>query len=66
MVLKLTSKSDGKVLYVNSEQVKAWDAANDGVGTRLVFDADLAYEVKESPCEVKRKFHHSRGVKLDD
>ena len=52
MVLKLTSKTDDKTLYVNSDRVCAWDAAQDG-GSRVVFAENHAYLVKESPQEIK-------------
>ena len=53
MLIKMTHKTDDKSIYINTKAIVAFDEAKDGVGTRIVFDSDFAYEVKESVDAVK-------------
>lgn len=55
MLVKLTQKTNTLPMYINSKMVVAFDAAKDGVGTRMIFDNDFAYEFLEEIDEVKAK-----------
>ncbi len=63
MIVKLTKKLDNKIVHVNASHLVLWDEAADGVGSRVVFDSDWAYEVVETPQEVHLLLCKCYGVR---
>lgn len=54
MKLVLTNKGDGKELIVDADSIKILEASKDadGIGSHIVFGADLGRVVKESPAAI--------------
>lgn len=56
MKLVLTNKGDDKEMIVESDSIKLIEASKDadGIGSHIVFGADLGRMVKESPASIAK------------
>lgn len=52
MKLVLTNKGDNRELIVDSESIRLIEVNSDGVGSHIVFGADLGRAVNESPAAI--------------
>lgn len=53
MLIKVTQQND-KPMYVRASAIIAFDEVAEGGGSRLIFDNDFAYLVKETPEQIKK------------